>query len=316
MSKITSYRDATGIIEYTLKSDLMFHYVMQKSNAALLGLVCALKGIDSSTVKTITVMNPIELNSAGKETVMDLKLTLNNNEILNIELQVYTYKYWINRSILYLCRAFDSIGNGEDYSKLKPTTHICITDQELFPDNQEFYSSYLLLNTKNHQPYSNNFGIKVLQLSHINNATEDDINNNLVYWAKLFQADTWEDFKALAKDNPAIEEVGDLILELNTDNQAKEILEGQRRYREMLASEHAGGYQEAEEKYTKLLEEKDNALAKKDTALAKKDATIAEKDAALAKKDAALAEKDTALAKKDAEIIALKQQLEKQNKTN
>ncbi|WP_026665127.1 hypothetical protein [Butyrivibrio sp. FC2001] len=30
-----------------------------------------------------------------------------------------------------------------------------------------------------------------------------------------------------------------MILELNTDNQAKEILEGQRRYREMLASQYA-----------------------------------------------------------------------------
>ena len=39
-----------------------------------------------------------------------------------------------------------------------------------------------------------------------------------------------------------------MILELNTDNKAKEILEGQRRYREMLASQYAAGYSDAEEK--------------------------------------------------------------------
>ena len=90
-------------------------YVMQQSKAALRGLVCALKGIQESDVKNIEVLNPINLNSAGKETIMDLKLTLNNNEVLNIELQVYPDKHWIRRSILYLGRTYDSIGLGENY---------------------------------------------------------------------------------------------------------------------------------------------------------------------------------------------------------
>ena len=53
----TTYETATGKIEYTLKSDLMFHYVMQKSKAALTHLVCALKGIDPRDVKEIIVQN-------------------------------------------------------------------------------------------------------------------------------------------------------------------------------------------------------------------------------------------------------------------
>ncbi len=285
--KIT-YQNATGTIEFTLKSDLMFHYVMQKSKAALIGLVCALKGIHPSQVRDIIVMNPIDLNSTSKETVMDLKLILNSKEILNIELQVYTDKYWINRSVLYLCRAYDSIGEGEDYSKLKPTTHFCITDQELFPDDDEFYSSYLLLNTKNHRPYTKNFGINVLQLNHIENATKENFDNNLVYWARLFEADTWEVFRKLAKDNPAIEEVGNLILELNTDNQAKELLEGQRRYREMLASQYTAGYTDAEDKYAAQLAEKDAALADKNATIAKNVSDLANKDSTIAQKDALL----------------------------
>lgn len=47
-------------------------------------------------------------------------------------------------------------------------------------------------------------GVNVLQLDQTEIATQEDINNNLVYWANLFKATTWEDFKALAKDNPAI----------------------------------------------------------------------------------------------------------------
>ncbi len=283
MSKtIISYENATGVIEYTLKSDLIFHYVMQRSKKALLGLVCSLKGLSPDQVKDIIVMNPIDLNNMGKETVMDLKLILNNNEILNIELQVYTDKYWIQRSILYLCRAYDCIGEGDDYSKLKPTTHICITDQNLIKEDPEFYSEYLLLNTKNHIPYTKKFGIKVLSLNKTDNATKDDINNNLVYWAEIFKATTWEEFKELAKGNPAIEEVGNMILELNTDNQAKEILEGQRRYREMMASQYTAGFTDAEEKYTPIIDNMKSELADKNATIAGMGAELADKDEVIA----------------------------------
>ena len=249
-SQKLTYETATGEIEFTLMSDMMFHYVMQQSEKALTGLVCALKGISPDDVKNILVVNPIDLNSAGKETIMDIKLTLNNNEILNIELQVYPDKYWISRSILYLCRAYDNIGSGENYSLVKPTTLFCITDQELIPQAEaEFYAKYRLTNLKNHHLYTDKFGINMLQLNHTDLATKEDIRNNLVYWANLFKATTWEEFKKLAKNHPDIEEVGNLIFELNYDNQAKELLEGQRRYREQMNSQYTAGYTDAEEKY-------------------------------------------------------------------
>ena len=40
-----------------------------------------------------------------------------------------------------------------------------------------------------------------------------------------------------------------MIFELNYDNQAKEILEGQRHYREQMNSQYTAGYTDAEEKY-------------------------------------------------------------------
>ena len=138
-----------------------------------------------------------------------------------------------------------------------------------------------------------------------------DISNNLVYWANLFKATTWEEFKNLAKNHPDIEEVGNLIFELNYDNQAKELLEGQRRYREQMNTQYVAGYTDAEEKY-ELERAKDKAaLAEKDSKLAEKDSTIAEKDATIAEKDSKLAEKNTAIAEKDATIAELRAELEK-----
>ena len=58
-----------------------------------------------------------------------------------------------------------------------------------------------------------------------------------------------------------------MVLTLNTDNQSAEILEGQRRYREMLATARAEGVQETEEKYEKIIADKDAALAEKDATI-------------------------------------------------
>ena len=271
-----TYETVTGQIEYTLTSDLVFHYVLQKSKAALKKLVCALKDIDPDDVMKIEVVNPIDLNSSFKETIMDLKLTLNNNEIINIELQVYVDNFWCPRSILYLCRAYDSIGNSEDYSNLKPTTHICITDKDLIEGSDEFYSHYLLLNTTNHIPYTTDFGINMLQLNHIDKATEDDVKNGLVYWAKLFMAETWEEFKALADGNEVIEEVGALIFELNYDNQAKEIMEGRRRYREQLNTSYSAGRIDTENELLPIIAQKNADLADAKATIAALEARIKE----------------------------------------
>ena len=250
-----TYETATGKIEYNLQSDMMFHYVMQKSKEALKGLVCALKGISPVEVKDIHVENPIELNSAARETIMDIKLTLNNNEIMNIELQMYCENEWLPRSVLYLCRAYDSIGRGENYILLKPTTLYCITDKNLVSGaDPEFYAKYQLLNVKTHKKYTDMIGVNVLQLNHTEIATQEDIDNNLVYWANLFKATTWEDFKTLAKDDPAIKEVGNMIFELNYDNQAKELLEGQRRYREQMATEYAAGVRDAKKEMQPVID--------------------------------------------------------------
>lgn len=277
-SKVTpDYATATGPIGFTLKSDLLFHVVMQQSEKALIGLVCALKGIDQNNVSKIEIMNPIDINQTMKETIMDIKLTLNDKEVINIELQTYFDKYWKSRSLLYLCRGYDCLKEGEDYSHLKPTTHFCITDQDLFPGNNAFTSRYYLMEETTHEIYSKNISIGVVQLQYTDNATNTDKESNLVFWANLFNAQTWEEFRTLASGNPAIEEVGKLMLILNVDDQQREALEAQRRYREQYASQYTAGYTDAEDALRPVisdLSEQNSSLSKQVSDLNKQNTNL------------------------------------------
>lgn len=259
------YLNATGEIRYSLRNDLMFHIVMNKSEIALKGLICALKGWRYEDIKNVKILNPIDYgNCIGKTLVLDVKVELNNLEIIDIELQLYSDKKWEKRSVLYLCRAYDCIGYSEDYELLKPTLSVIITETKCMPKEYipEFYSKFEFLNVKNHQSYSSLLGINVLYLDQTDLATEEDKENKLDYWAKLFKATTWEELKAIVKNNPYLEEVAKTMFSSNVIPQEKTILEAEERARHMQRCMYENGYddgkREAEEEFKKAKEELDN----------------------------------------------------------
>ena len=200
---------------------------------------------------------------------------------------------------------------GEDYSLLKPTSHYCITNQDLLEKTDEFFARYKILNIKNHRPYTDLLSMNVLQLNHTELATKEDIASGLVYWAELFNASTWEEFKNLARDNPSIEEVGRMIVKLSTDDQTTEILEGQRRFREQMATTR-----HLLENAEKRVMELNVTIADKETAMAELNATIADKEATIADKEATIADKEATIADKDAIIAQLKEKLEQYENEN
>ncbi len=293
------YHNATGVIKHSLKNDMVFHMVMNKSKKALKGLICAVKGLNPDDVKSVNILNPIDYgNYVSKEVILDVKVELNNNEILDVELQVYMDKYWDRRSLLYLCRAFDSIDSNDSYSKLKPTTMITITERSFIsdPGEPEFYSHYEFLNIKNHHPYSSLLRINVLYLDQTKLATNEDIENDLVHWAELFKATTWEEIRSIVDGNPTFEEVANRMYSANTIPEEQTYIEAHERFLAQKRGAHDAGVDEGIE-----------------IGLAKAQSIIDEKDATIAEKDKRIAEKDKRIAEKDKEIAELKAQLAKQN---
>lgn len=242
------YQSATGKISVTLKNDMLFHSVMQHSKVALKGLVCALKGLKSEDVKEVELTNPIDYaNYEGKEIILDVKVILNNNEIMDIELQLYVGEEWERRSLLYLCRSFDCLGTGEDYMLLKPTTFVAIMNDPLFPDYPEFYSKYRLLNIANHQPYSSLLSVNVLYLNKTELASREDQDNGLVYWAKMFNATTWEEIVALANQGLEFEEVAKVMYNSNIIDQERTIMEAHQKFIMDKKAMYRNGYNCAKE---------------------------------------------------------------------
>lgn len=149
----TSYLNATSPIRFGMTNDYMFRAVLQENNYVLKGLICSLLHLNAADVISVKIINPIELGKApadDKEFILDIKVSLNNQAIINLEMQMtYREDDWRERSLSYLCRSFDQLQHGAEYGEIKPTMHIGFLN--FAPNNNEkpeFYASYQLMNEK------------------------------------------------------------------------------------------------------------------------------------------------------------------------
>lgn len=226
---------------YGMRNDYMFKAVLQESREVLRNLVAVLMGIDESTIASCEIVNPIELGKSmdAKECILDVKLVLNDTQIINIELQIRKEASWPERSLLYWSRAFDGIRSGDDYSLLKPTYHIGILDFTLFENNPEFYAEYLLMSRNTGKIYTDKISMRVLDLSKIENAREGE--EKLVKWAKIFRAKTMAELETLAAEEEVLKSMVAHIRELSEEEKIRQQCEAREDYERRLLTEYRAG---------------------------------------------------------------------------
>ena len=98
---------ATGEIPISMTNDFLFCTMLEKNNAVLKSLICALLHLPPEELQTAEIRNPISSGHTkeDKTIILDVKVLLNQNTILNLELQVMNEHNWPERSIYYLAAA-------------------------------------------------------------------------------------------------------------------------------------------------------------------------------------------------------------------
>lgn len=217
---LTSYREATGKIDYTLTNDYMFRAILQTNELVLKGLISSLLHLPFDEIKSVEIKNPIKLGETldNKNFILDIHLLLNDDTLINLEMQVENHHNWPDRSLSYLCRNFDQLYRGQEYEAARPAVHIGILDFTLFSDAPEFYASYKMLNIKNRYVFNDKFTLNVLSLKQKELATEEDKSWKLDTWAKLFAAKTWREIKMIAQNNKILTSATESLFEFNADD--------------------------------------------------------------------------------------------------
>ena len=249
-------------LRYRLSNDYMFRAVFQSYPKALEGLCRSVLHLSPKDNVKVTLRNPVELgrNIESTEFILDLAVIVNGSLYLNLEMQMYHEPYWIERSISYTCRSFDNLNHGKKYDTVLPVVHVGFLDYDLFPKHPQFFSTYLLTDTKNRQIYSDKFRISVVNLNHTELATEEDKTFITDLWARTFKAENWEEINMLAQQNEYIKEAVSGIAVLTEDEQIRQQYQAREDFEYWERIKENGHKQELKKK-EKALAEKDKALA-------------------------------------------------------
>ena len=280
IQKVLSFMTATGKIDYKLTNNYMFRYILQENQKVLKGLICALLHLNPTTVKSVIVQNPIDLSGdvSGKEFILDIKIMLNDDTLINLEMQVANEYNWPERSLAYLCRSYDQLYKGQKYEEALPVIHIGFLDFTLHPSHPEFYATYQMLNVKNHLLYSDKFTLSVVNLKKIELATEEDKKYHIDYWAALFKAKTWEELKMLTKENEYLQEAAESLYVANADEIVRQqcVAREDAERRERTLERDKRLLQEALDESGRVIQEKDKVLEEKDKEIARLKALLVE----------------------------------------
>ncbi|MCM1120312.1 MAG: Rpn family recombination-promoting nuclease/putative transposase [bacterium] len=306
------YMQATGKMPHTLINDYLFKALLQKNEIVLRHLICSLLHLRPEQIESVEIRNPILLGAAlsedydGKTFILDVNVLLNNRTIVNLEMQVIDYQNWPERALTYLCRNFDQLQSGQNYLEAKPVIHIGFLDFTLFSECPEFYATYKLMNVKNHHIFSDKFVLSVVDLKHIELATQEDREWRLDHWASLFKATRWEELKMLAKDSQIMASAVQTIYELTADETIRyQCTAREKQLKEMntIIGERAIAIQEREA----AIRERDSAFQERDSAFQEREAAFQERDSAFQERDSALEN----LSQRDQQIDQLLQEIQR-----
>ena len=289
----------TGKITYNMTNDYMFRAVLQKNTKVLRGLIGSLLHLDPESLD-VKITNPIILGQSfiNKDFILDVNVTINKEIKLNLEMQITNYHNWKERSLSYLCRSFDDVYKGDDYTTAIPVIQIGFLDFDLFPESPEFYATYMMKNIKNNILYTDKLRMSVIELNHIELATEEDRRYGIDKWAAFFKIKTWEELKAMAATNQYMQSA---IFELSSDENIRELC---RRRAEYEADERHNARNVA------IIAEQKSIIAEKESTIARQKSDIAEKESTIARQKSDIAEKESIIAQQQAEYEQLLAELQ------
>ena len=242
-----------------LTNDLLFHMVFSKNPAALRSLLSSLLNIPETDILKVEILNPMQYNEQFDMnlTVLDLKLYLNGEKYILVEMQVRRFVFWTERTLVYSCRQIADQDKGAefDYGKVQPVVQISIMDHTLFPDHKRFFTTYQLRDEEGFL-YSDKLKFVVMDLTAISEASEQERRWGLVEWAEAFKANNWEEVEQ--NENQGVKEAMETMKLIMANPSERQMLEYRRKAevdrRSWMASARNEGIREGENRTVKLMQ--------------------------------------------------------------
>ncbi|EGC78737.1 PD-(D/E)XK nuclease family transposase [Treponema denticola] len=197
---------------------------------------------------------------SDKTGVLDVKLRLKNNTIIDIEIQNRWNSEFVQRTIFYWAKMYtENLKTGEVYTKLPKCITINIVG-EGFDLNSLIHSEYNVVEKHLNDRLSDELEIHFLNLAKVKeqdeNIESDEKKKKLYNWLKFIETDDEEVRNMLAQESPMMRKANSTIELMEMSPKEKWLYENRMKYEHDKASWKHVGYQEGIEQgsYQKALE--------------------------------------------------------------
>ncbi len=187
------------------KIDFAFKEIMMDENARI-GFLSAVLELDPENMKETKILNTNlrKIHEEEKLGILDVRVLMNDETEIDIEIQLTELRVWADRSLFYLSKMYvEQILAGQDYDVFKKCVSISILNFKLFKEEKEFYSRFHILEDKRHIKFTDKMEFHILELPKLPKELKDD-SSSLLLWAKFLNAERKEEFDMLATKSPYI----------------------------------------------------------------------------------------------------------------
>jgi len=184
---------------------------------------------------------------SDKTGVLDVKLRLKNNTIIDIEIQNRWNSEFVQRTIFYWAKMYtENLKTGEVYTKLPKCITINIVG-EGFDLNNLIHSEYNVVEKHINDRLSDELEIHFLNLAKVKDEElieHDEKKKKLYNWLKFIETDNPEVREMLAENSEMMRKANSAIAVMEMSPKEKWLYENRMKYEHDKASWKHAGYQE------------------------------------------------------------------------
>ena len=235
------------------KIDFAFKEIMANETART-GFLAAVLELNPESIKETVILNTFlrREHEDDKQGILDVRLRMDNETEIDIEIQLSELNIWADRSLFYLAKMFtEQIKPGESYRLLKKCVSISILDFVLFNDEANFYSCFHIMEDTRHFRYTDKMEFHVIELPKL---PEKEDYTKLELWAKFINAEKKEEFDMLAEKDSYIDSAYRQLQIISQDEQMRMEYEARekamRDYNEMMYEADMRGEERGEKRAT------------------------------------------------------------------
>ena len=185
------------------------------------GFLSAVLNIKDTLIKSTVLLNTnlSKIHEDEKLGILDVRLTMNDDTEIDIEIHLAYLRTWADRSTFYVSKLLvEQVDINKNYSNIKKCINISLLDFNYIKETERFHTIYHLREDSENIKYTDILEIHVVELPKL---PQKDDGTDLYNWVRFIKAENKGEFEMLANQNSYLKTAYKTLEEISADKQKR-----------------------------------------------------------------------------------------------